>query len=50
MGVLVEFNGFAGEIEIKKTIDCDNENDFNELKKWQEDFKQRPVPSAQDMQ
>ncbi len=31
MGVLVKFNGFAGEIEIKKTIDCDNENDFNEL-------------------
>lgn len=26
------------------------ENDFNELKKWQADFKQRPVPSAQDMQ
>ncbi len=26
------------------------ENDFNELKKWQADFKQRPVPSAQDIQ
>lgn len=26
------------------------EKDFNELKKWQADFKQRPVPSAQDMQ
>jgi hypothetical protein len=26
------------------------ENDFNEMKKWQTDFKQRPVPSAQDMQ
>lgn len=25
------------------------ENDLNELKKWQADFKQRPVPSAQDM-